>query len=160
MALSGLEMVKAVQAGRPLGPAAPWVEHMRLADEYLIETVEPGRIGGVWTPGAHWTAPDGYVIGGTIGAVADIALGLAVFSTEPEVLDAWWTLDLNTRFVRPIRAGDRVRIDSCVIAKTKNSAIAEATFTLAEDRLAAKVAAGFRPAGQRRSMDQTGARSR
>lgn len=143
MAFSGLDLALAIKERRSPLPLPPWIEHMRVHEENLIQTVERGRITTLWTPGKQFTVPDGYVQGGLIGALADGNQGLAIITTM-EMIEAWITLDLHTRFVRPIKAGQQVGIESRVLSKTKTSAIAESRFTFEGDKLAAIVTGGWR----------------
>lgn len=151
MAFSGLELAKAIQSRRFIAPLPPWVEHMRVHEENLIEEVEPGRILSIWTPGIQFTVPDGFVQGGLITAIADGGQALAILTTQEE-LESWVTLDLHTRFARPIKAGERVQIESKILNKSKSSALVETTFYLAENKLAAKVTGGWRCADGRRKI--------
>ena len=143
MAFSGLDIAIAIKERRSPLPLPPWVEHMRVHEENPIQTVELGRITTLWTPGKQFTVPDGYVQGGLLTAIADGNQGLAI-TTTLDAWEAWVTLDLHTRFMRPIKAGSRVGIESRVLSKTKTSAVAESRFTLEGDRLAAIVTGGWR----------------
>lgn len=124
---------------------------MRVHEENLVETVEPGRIVSIWTPGVQFTVPDGYVQGGLISALADGGQALALLTTQ-ESVEFWLTLDLHTRFARPIKMGERVEIESKVLNKTKTSAVVLTTFTLPGAKLAAVVTGGWRPAENRRGF--------
>lgn len=144
MTLSGLDFALAIKARRFLAPLPPWVEHMRVHEENLVEVVEVGRIVSRWTPGKQFTVPDGYVQGGLICALADGGQGLAI-TTTLETFEPWVTLDLHIRFVRPIKAGQTVTLDSRVLSKTKMTAISETTVALVEgEKLAAIVTGGWR----------------
>jgi uncharacterized protein (TIGR00369 family) len=143
MAFSGLDLANAIKARRFPKPLAPWAEHMRVTEENLVEVVEAGRIVSAWTPGQQFTVSDGYVQGGLICALADGGQFLAI-ATTLEAIEPWVTIDLHTRFVRAIKAGEPVEIESRVLSKTKTSAIVETTFTIAEGKLAAKVTGGWR----------------
>lgn len=143
MTMTGLEFAQAIQQRRFLTPIAPWAEHMRVVTENLVQTVGPGRIVSRWIPGAQFTVSDGYVQGGLICALADGGQFLAITSTLNAV-EPWVTVDLHTRFVRPVKAGEQVEIESRVLSKTKTAAIVETTFTLADGKLAAKVTGGWR----------------
>ena len=143
MAFSGLEFANAIKERRFPAPLPPWVEHMRVHEENLVETVEVGRIVSVWTPGKHFTVPDGYVQGGLVCALADGGQALAI-TTTLDAFEPWVTVDLHTRFVRPIKAGERVEIESRVLSRTKTTAIVESTFTIAGGKLAVRVTGGWR----------------
>lgn len=143
MAFSGMDFANAIKAGRPPFPPPPWVEHMRVHIENPIQTVEAGRIVTAWTPGAQFSLSDGYVRGGLLPAMADGGQWLAIATTQ-DAIEPWVTLDLHTRFVRRIKAGERVEIEHRVVNRSKTSAIVETTFTLEGGKLAAKVTGGWR----------------
>lgn len=143
MAFSGLDLAKAIKAGASPFPPPPWVEHMRVHIENPIQSAEAGRIVTAWTPGAHFSLGDGYVQGGLLAAMADGGQWLAIATTQ-ETIEPWVTLDLHTRFVRRIKAGERVEIEHRVVNRSKTSAIVETTFTLEGGKLAAKVTGGWR----------------
>jgi acyl-coenzyme A thioesterase PaaI-like protein len=148
MAFSGLDLANAIKAGNSPFPPPPWVEHMRVIDENPIQVVEPGRIVTHWTPGKHFTVADGYVQGGLLSAMADGGQFLALVSTL-ETFEPWVTMDLHTRFVRPIKAGERIEIENRVLNRTKTSAVVESTFTLDGGKLAAKITGGWRKSDTR-----------
>jgi uncharacterized protein (TIGR00369 family) len=143
MTLTGLELAQAIKERRFLMPLPPWVEHMRVHEENLVELVEVGRIVSRWRPGRHFTLPDGYVQGGLLCALADGGQALAI-TTMLEAPEPWVTMDLHIRFARPIKGEQVVALESRVLSKTKTAALAETTFTLEGDRLAAKVTGGWR----------------
>lgn len=142
MAFSGLDLAHAIKARKNPFPLPPWVEHMRVHEENLVHTVEAGRIGSTWTPGKQFSLPDGYVQGGLLTALADGGQWLAI-ATTLEALEPWVTLDLHIRFVRPIKAGESVEIESRVMNRSRTSAFVETTFTRADGKLAAKVTGGW-----------------
>jgi acyl-coenzyme A thioesterase PaaI-like protein len=143
MAFSGLDLANAIKAGKSPFAPAPWIEHMRVIEENPIQIVEPGRIVTHWTPGQQFTVADGYVQGGLLSAMADGGQFMTIVTTL-ETVEAWVTTDLHTRFVRPIKAGERVEIESRLLSKTKTAAIVETTFTLLDGKLAAKITGGWR----------------
>jgi uncharacterized protein (TIGR00369 family) len=116
---------------------------LRFDSDMAIDSVAAGHLVSTWRPQEHFTVIDGYLLGGVIAAVADNHQSLTMFSSH-EALEHWVTLDLHTRFLRPIRGGDAVTVESRVVSKGKTSAMVETTFTLAGDKLAAKVAGGWR----------------
>ncbi len=143
MSLSGLEFARAIAERRFVLPLPPWVEHMRVHEENLVHTFEVGRIVSTWTPGKHFTVTDGYVQGGLLAALADGGQFTAIMTTL-DALEPWVTLDLHVRFARPIKAGQSVAIESRVLNRTETSAMAQTTFTLPEEKLAAVVTGGWR----------------
>ncbi len=142
MAYSGLELANAIKARTSPLPLPPWVEHMRVHEENLVHTVEPGRIASTWTPGRQFSVPDGYVQGGLLGALADGGQWLAIATTQ-EAIEPWVTLDLHLRLVRPIKTGERIEIESRVLNRSRTTALVETTFTRADGKLAAKATGGW-----------------
>ncbi|MGE0594810.1 MAG: PaaI family thioesterase [Hyphomonadaceae bacterium] len=140
--MTGFELAMAIKERR-LGAPPPWVEHMRVLEENPIQVLEVGRVVTAWRPGPQFTVRDGYVQGGLLAALADGGQYLALLSTL-ETPESWVTIDLHTRFVRPIKQHEAVTIESRVLSRTATSAIVETTFTLAGERLAAKVTGGWR----------------
>jgi uncharacterized protein (TIGR00369 family) len=116
---------------------------MRVHEENFLEVVEFGRVVSRWTPGQQFTVPDGYVQGGLIVAVADAGQGLAIMTTHAAP-EPWVTIDLHTRFVRPIKRGESVTIESVVLTKTRNTAIIETTVSLPHERMVARISGGWR----------------
>lgn len=143
MAISGLDLANAIKAGRSPSPPPPWVKHMSVHTENLIQIVEIGRIVTAWTPGPQFSLSDGYVQGGLLSALADGGQWLAIATTQ-ETIEQWVTLDLHTRFIRRIKAGEPVDIEHRGVNRSRTSAIVETTFTLAGGKLAAKVTGGWR----------------
>ncbi|WP_395647554.1 PaaI family thioesterase [Terricaulis sp.] len=149
-AFDGLAFVKAIQEKRaPGGGPPPWVAHMRVMEENLIESVEPGRLVTNWTPGPQFTVNDGYVQGGLLSAMADGGQFTTLMSMFTE-FEMWVTMDLHARFVRPIKGGSTVRIESVVLNKSKTNAVVESTFTV-DGKLAAKITGGWRKIEQGRT---------
>jgi uncharacterized protein (TIGR00369 family) len=140
-----MDFVTAIKAGRSPYPPPAWMAHLGIAgtDAYVIETAAPGHVVSIWTPAAHFTAPDGFVLGGLITAVADGAQMLALM-TLSQTPQNWVTTDFHTRFIRAIRAGETVRVGAQVINRGRSSAIVDARFTLPEDKLAAIVTGAWR----------------
>lgn len=151
MELSGLELAKAIKSRKFVSALPPWVEHMRVHEENLVEIVEEGRICSVWTPGKQFTVPDGYVQGGLMTAIADGSQALALMTTQQKI-EAWVTRDLHIRFARPVKAGERVDIESKVIERSESNALIETTFTLHSNKLAAKVTGSWQKTDGRRKL--------
>jgi uncharacterized protein (TIGR00369 family) len=140
-----MDFVTAIKERRSPYPPPAWMAHLGIGgtDAYVIESAEPGRVISIWTPAEHFTVPDGFVLGGLVTAVADGAHMLALVSLS-ETPQNWVTTDFHTRFIRAIRAGEAVRIDTEVINRGRSSAIVEGRFSLAGDKLAAIVTSAWR----------------
>lgn len=129
--LSGLEFLQAMVAGRV--PSPPISSTLDFADF----VVEPGRVTVELDPAEFHMNPLGSVHGGVIAALLDTACGCAVHSTLPAGI-GYTSLDLNTRFLRPVRAGGgRVRCVGTVLTAGSRTATAEARLLDGRDRLLA-----------------------
>ncbi|MFT3726431.1 MAG: PaaI family thioesterase [Terricaulis sp.] len=148
MALTGLQIVEAFKNAQFSRPLPPWIEHMRVHEENILAIAEVGRVVSVWTPGPQFTLPDGYVQGGLICALADGGQALAI-TTTLEAYAPWVTMDLQARYARPFKSGERITIESRVLNIGKTSAIVETTFMLASGKLAVKVTGGWRKSDTR-----------
>lgn len=151
MSFSGLELARAIQSQDFVAQLPPWVEHMNVHEENLVQTVQEGRITSVWTPGKQFSVPDGYVQGGLCSAMADGSQALAILTTQ-KVIEVWVTQDLHIRFMRPIKVGTSVDIESVVVNKSATTAFVETTFCLPGGKLAAKVTGSWRSADSRREL--------
>ena len=151
MAKWGLEFVNSVLEQKI--PEPPFAAHLKLRDGLRFETIEAGRVVQVWTVAPHFTLPDGIVHGGLLCSVADVSQAMALFTTH-EAFEAWSTLDFHTRFVRPIKSDDAVRIESKVVNKSRHFAVVETTFsTTMEGKLLATVTGGWtKPDRQRNAL--------
>jgi uncharacterized protein (TIGR00369 family) len=125
--MSGLEAIRAVQAGRvPPPPIA------RLMNFTLVE-VEEGRVVFEGYPGEEHYNPIGVVHGGYAATLLDSALGCAVHTTLPAGV-AYTSLGLEAKYVRPItRDTGRVLCEATVLYRGRRQATAEATLTQAEN---------------------------
>ena len=126
---SGLEFLREVQAGRL--PAAPVAATL----DFTLDEVEEGRAEFSFTPGEEHYNPIGSVHGGVYATLLDSAAGCAVHSTLPQGM-AYTSLDLSTRFLRPITLGTgKVRAIGTVMSQGRRTALAEAGLYDASDRL-------------------------
>lgn len=102
-AVSGLEYLRAVRDGS--------VSQMPIMDALGIELaeVEHGRVVLRSAPTQMLYNQVGTVHGGFTSTLLDTACGLAGFSTQPRGV-MYTTLDLSVRFLRPVLAGDVVRV--------------------------------------------------
>ncbi|HEY7813702.1 MAG TPA: PaaI family thioesterase [Nakamurella sp.] len=129
--LSGLEFLRAMVEGRV--PSPPISSTLDFADF----TVEPGTVTVELDPAEFHMNPLGTVHGGVIAALLDTACGCAVHTTLPAGT-GYTSLDLNTRFLRPVRAGaGRIRCVGKVLTAGSRTATAEARILDTRDRLLA-----------------------
>ncbi len=129
--LSGMEFLQAMVEGRvPSPPISSTLDFAQF-------TVEPGRVTVELDPAEFHMNPLGTVHGGVIAALLDTACGCAVHSTLPAGT-GYTSLDLNTRFLRPVRAGGgRIRCVGTVLTGGSRTATAEARLLDGRDRLLA-----------------------
>jgi len=131
-------------------PPPPFAAHLRLRQGIRIDEIEEGRVTQTWTVEPHFTLPDGIVQGGLLCTIADLGQTFAMFTTL-DAYETWPTLDFHIRFLRPIRAGDVIRIESKVVNKSRNGAVIETTFASGEGKLIARVTGGWARAERQRA---------
>ena len=129
--LSGMEFLQAMAQGRvPLPPISSTLE-------FADFTVERGTVTVELDPAEFHMNPLGTVHGGVIAALLDTACGCAVHTTLPAGI-GYTSLDLNTRFLRPVRPGaGRIRCIGTVLNAGSRTATAEGRLVDARDRLLA-----------------------
>lgn len=119
LSLAGLDYMRAVASGEIAPPPIA-----RLLGVEIVEA-EEGRALFAITPGEQHYNPIGVVHGGIAATLLDSAMGCAVHTTLP----AGWsygTLDLSTRFVRPISAGTgRILCEGVVVHRGRSTATTE-----------------------------------
>jgi uncharacterized protein (TIGR00369 family) len=129
--LSGLETLRAMVSGE--APAPPVMHllgmgEMVVADGTVTVTLQPQEF--------HYN-PLGTVHGGVIATLLDTATGCCVHTTLPAGM-GYTSLDLNTRFLRPVTVRSGVlTCTGTVIARGRRTATAEARLTDARGALIA-----------------------
>ena len=127
--MSGLEIIKAIQAGEL--PPPPISE---LVGMWITEASE-GRVVFAIEPAEYHYSPIGMVHGGIAATLLDSAMGLAVASMLP-VATSFTTLELKVNYVRPIT--DKTGIMYCegkIIHMGNRIATAEGRMTDASGKL-------------------------
>lgn len=129
--ISGMELLREMQAGRIPGP--PILATL----DFTLDEVESGRVVFSLTPGEEHYNPIGSVHGGVYATLLDSAAGCAVHSTLPVGM-AYTSLDLNVKFLRRITVDTgRVRAIGTVVNGGRRTALAEARLVDEADRLLA-----------------------
>lgn len=77
------------------------VEHLGLK----FDTVASGRAAGHIELEPHHLAPNGYLHGGTIVALADTCCGFGTLASLPDGAESFTTIELKTNFLGTARAG-------------------------------------------------------
>ena len=129
---AGIDLMRALEAGElappPISATLGFVGFAVVGEGAVTVTLEPGE---------HHMNPLGTVHGGVIAALLDTAAGCAVHTTLPAGT-GYTSLDLQTRFLRPVRAGQGpVRAEGTVLARGSRTATAEARLLDEQDRLLA-----------------------
>ncbi|MEU2658837.1 PaaI family thioesterase [Streptomyces sp. NPDC007325] len=129
--MAGLDFLREMIAGRLPGPP------IAALLGFSLEEVEDGRAVFALEPGEEHYNPIGSVHGGVYATLLDSAAGCAVHTTLP-LGTAYTSLDLQTRFLRPITMDTgKVRAVGTVISRGRRTALAEAGLYDGEDRLLA-----------------------
>ncbi|MEV6330052.1 PaaI family thioesterase [Streptomyces sp. NPDC051909] len=129
--MAGLDFLHEMIAGRLPGPP------IGALLGFALEEVENGRAVFSFEPGEEHYNPIGSVHGGVCATLLDSAAGCAVHTTLPRGT-AYTSLDLSTRFLRPITLDTgKVRAIGTVISQGRRTALAEAGLYDDRDRLLA-----------------------
>jgi len=125
-ALSGMEFLEAILAGRLPGAAIAGAMDFRLA------AVAPGRAAFRGQPGFLHTNPMGGVHGGWYGTLLDSALGCAIMTLVAR--GRWYTtLEYKVNLVRALPLGTVVECSATVSHFGRTTATAEGTIRGLED---------------------------
>ncbi|MCM1945006.1 MULTISPECIES: PaaI family thioesterase [Streptomyces] len=129
--MAGLDFLREMIAGRLPGPP------IAALLGFSLEEAEHGRAVFALEPGEEHYNPIGSVHGGVYATLLDSAAGCAVHTTLPQGI-AYTSLDLQTRFLRPITMDTgKVRAVGTVLSQGRRTALAEAGLYDAQDRLLA-----------------------
>lgn len=104
--------------------------------------VSTGRITLQACPDDRHLNPAGAVHGGFAATCLDGAAALALFSTL-DINTPHSTVDLNVKYVRPLRAGHTYRVDGWVVERTRSLAICDAQVVDEHGKLFAKATTTF-----------------
>lgn len=104
--------------------------------------VEPGRITLEARPDERHLNPAGAVHGGFAATSLDGAAALALFSTL-KVNTVHSTVDLNVKYVRPLRVGEVYQVHGWVVERTRSLAICDAQVVDGTGKLYAKATTTF-----------------
>lgn len=130
-AMSGLEMLQAIGAGRL--PRPPIMATLGVEPG----EVEEGRVVFRLTPQEFHLNPLGSVHGGVIATLLDTAAACAVHSTLP-VGTGYTTVDLTTTFLRAVRPGQgELTVVGTVVSRGRRTALGQAQLFDHRDRLVA-----------------------
>jgi uncharacterized protein (TIGR00369 family) len=125
-ALTGLERLRRLAGGEV--PPPP----MAVLLNFSVVEVEHGRAVFDGLPGEEHYNPIGVVHGGYAATLLDSALGCAVHTTLAAG-EAYTTLTLETKFVRPVTADTgRVRATAEVVHRGRRQATADARLSAVE----------------------------
>lgn len=130
-ALSGLDLLKEMIAGRLPGP--PIMETL----DFTLTEIENGRAVFEGTPALKHYNPLGTVHGGYTATLLDSCMGCAVHSTLPKG-SSYTTLEFKVSLIRPVLADSgKVRAEGRIVNTGRRVATSEGRLTDAKGRLLA-----------------------
>jgi len=115
-----------IDAKPDISQAPPYVRGMDLSG-LKFTAVAPGRFEMEWTIGDHLTQYDGFVQGGVVNVIADSGQSFAFWTTAKED-ETYSTAEFSTRFFRPMKAGDTIKVVSTVINRSRRLGVIESRF--------------------------------
>ena len=128
---AGVDLLRAVAGGEL--PGAP----VAATFDFVLDSVEPGRVQFSFQPAEYHYNPIGSVHGGVYATLLDSATGCAVHSMLPAGV-GYTTLDLTVKFLRAMTVDTgRVRCTGTVTHLGGRTALAEARLLDQADRLLA-----------------------
>ena len=128
---AGIDLLQAVAGGRL--PGAP----VAATFDFVLDSVEPGRVEFSFVPAEYHYNPIGSVHGGVYATLLDSAAGCAVHSMLPAGV-GYTSLDLTVKFLRAMTVDTgRVRCTGTVTHLGGRTALAEARLVDDADRLLA-----------------------
>ena len=120
----GTKAVRAALAPGGSSRALPFMKTATLGDTLTLEQADEGYLLLTWDALAPLDSYDGIVQGGMLAVIADVAQG-HTFSTTLDKPAGFSTVDLTTKYLRPVPSGMRYSIESRVIDRARRSAIIE-----------------------------------
>lgn len=106
------------------GEPPPFAVHMGFSDSITYTRVAVGEFDLEWRIEPYLCHRDGFVQGGIVGVVTDMAQSFAFWSTS-NAPETYSTTDLHIRFTRPIIAGTLMRVESRVLNRSKRTGVIE-----------------------------------
>lgn len=106
----------------------------------IAVAVEAGRIEIEARPDARHLNPLGMVHGGFAATCLDGAAALALFSTL-EATTPYATVDLNVKYLRPLKAGAVFSVSGWLVERTRSLAICDAEIRDGDGKLYARATA-------------------
>jgi uncharacterized protein (TIGR00369 family) len=137
MAYDAMQIIQSIIDGTADGEPPPFNARLGLDKSLVFTHAEPGRIHAEWRVSSDLCHRDGFVQGGIIGVVADVAQSFAFWSTSQQN-ESYSTVDLHTRFIRPILADSTISLDSEVMNRSRRTAVIETRMT---DKVTGKLCA-------------------
>lgn len=124
------DAVRTIQAlidGEAEGEPPPFVHGMGIAESVVFTSVAKGSFTLEWLAEAHLCHADGIVQGGIVNVIADTGQSFAFWSTS-ERPETYSTADFETRFFRPIKAGETMMVRSEVVNRSRRLGVVHSTF--------------------------------
>lgn len=150
----GLDFVRAIQERRPGLNPPPWIVKTDTLAHLTLSSFAEGRSTHLWRAHDAFSMQDGFVQGGFALAIADASQSVCIITTH-RTFEIWVTVDFHIRYVRPIRVGTLVRVESVLVEKTRTRAVVESTLAIEEDgKLAARVSGAWTKLERMRDLPQ------
>lgn len=112
----------------------PFMQTSSLSDTLTLLEARNGYLLLSWDATDQLNSYDGIIQGGMLAVVADIAQGHA-FSTTLDAPTGFSTVDLTTKYLRPVASGQTCTVESRVIDKSRRSAIIETCIYRADGKV-------------------------
>ena len=129
----GLTAVKEALAPGGRTYDLPFMKTAGFSDNITLLHAEQGLVLLEWAAQAPLNSYDGIVHGGMQTAVADIAQGHA-FSTLIDQPCGFSTVDLSSRYLRPMPSGQTYQVETRVMEKTRRTALIETVIRRADGK--------------------------
>ena len=130
----GLIAVRHALAAEGRSRCLPFMKTAGLSDTLELVHAEPGLLRLRWTAEAPLDSYDGIVQGGMLAVIADVAQG-HTFSTLLDAPCGFSTVDLSTRYIRPVPSGQTYEIECRVVEKTRQTALIETDIRNSDGKL-------------------------
>ena len=152
MAKWGESMVEstALMGGR--AAKLPFMKALGLDATLGLLSVGDGETVFEWTASEHLVSMDGIIQGGVLSVVADICQG-HTYMSHLDAFHGFSTSDLQTRFIRPIRAGERMEVSSRITMQDARLTLISTAFTDRDNIVRAAAQGGWK--GAKRTFAKT-----
>lgn len=129
----GLTAVKTALAPGGRTYDLPFMKTAGFSSSVTLLHAEKGLVELEWQAEAPLNSYDGIVHGGMQAALADIAQGHA-YSTLIDAPAGFSTVDLSSRYIRPMPSGQTYRVTTTVLESTRRTALIETVMSRSDGK--------------------------